>query len=148
MWQRKLKKRIKWTSNFPAQTLRNDTASNFSVKLCLNVFKAEVRAQNAEHPLLLHFESIWDNLTSQSLSTNCTIIFHFLYLLWACCGNKQNNTLAQLHRHCRTPNKSSKRWSYLLLTDRCTCSVLCSECRDKAGDGIRVGGAVQNVSGC
>lgn len=77
MWQRKLKKRIKWTSNFPAQTLRNDAAGNFSVKLCLNVFKARVRAQNAEHPLLFHFESTWENLTSQSLSTTVTAPSYF-----------------------------------------------------------------------
>lgn len=88
-------------------------------------------------------------LTRQSLSTNGTIAFHFLYLqayrqytfcvwhLWAWCSNRQNNTLALLHRQQQTINKSSKHYSYLLLMDRFTRSLLCSEGRNKAGDRIR-----------
>lgn len=99
---------------------------------------ANVHAQYAQRTLLLPFQSVWDDLTRQSHSANCTIIFHFLYLQWARRSNRQNNTRLRAHR--RTQNKSSKRCSYLLLMDRFTCSVLCSECRDKAGWGGGVAG--------
>lgn len=76
---------------------------------------------------------VWDNLTRQSLCSNCTIMFPFLPLRWADCCNQQNNALAQL---CRHPNKSLKQWSYLLLMGRFSCNVLCSECRHMVGDRI------------
>lgn len=123
-------------------------------KLCLNYCRASempvnIHAQYAERTLLLHFESIWDDLTRQSSSTNSTITFHFLYLQWARRGSRQNNTLARLHRHRWTLNKSSKQCPYLLLMGRFTCSLLCSERRDEPGDSMGVSGdAADRVTSC
>lgn len=131
-WKEGQKEKKKKTNEH--QTFHATHFSMLMVVICqwsLGAFgiAANVHAQYAQRTLLLPFQSVWAIwLVSPTLLTAPSYFTSF-----TSSGDRQNNTRLRAHR--RTQNKSSKRCSYLLLMDRFTCSVLCSECRDKAGGG-------------